>query len=72
VARQAYAGLLWTKQVYHYIVKDWKEGDAVPAPPPVRNLDWEHLYARDILSMPDKWEYPWFAAWDSASGTSAT
>lgn len=66
VARQAYAGLLWTKQFYHYIVKDWKEGDALAAPPATRNLDWDHLYARDIISMPDKWEYPWFAAWDLA------
>ena len=71
VSRQAYAGLLWTKQFYHYIVSDWLDGDsAVAEPPPERrrgrNHRWEHLYARDVLSMPDKWEYPWFAAWDLA------
>ncbi len=71
VARQAYAGLLWSKQFYHYVVKDWIRGDSEqPAPPAgrerVRNGDWQHLFARDILSMPDKWEYPWFAAWDTA------
>jgi hypothetical protein len=69
--RQAYAGLIWTKQFYHYVVKDWQEGDpALPAPPPgrtsVRNQGWEHLFNRDILSMPDKWEFPWYAAWDTA------
>jgi hypothetical protein len=71
VARQAYAGLIWSKQFYHYIVKDWLEGDANQPPPPEsrkygRNADWGHVYMRDILSMPDKWEYPWFAAWDLA------
>jgi hypothetical protein len=71
VARQAYAGLLWSKQFYHYIVRDWLDGDPqMPAPPPERrtgrNSDWLHLYNRDIISMPDKWEYPWFAAWDTA------
>ncbi len=71
VARQAYAGLLWSKQFYHYVVKDWLEGDpAQPPPPPERragrNSDWPHLFSRDIISMPDKWEYPWFAAWDLA------
>ncbi|TWU43327.1 Mannosyl oligosaccharide glucosidase [Novipirellula aureliae] len=71
VSRAAYAGLMWTKQFYHYIVDDWLEGDAdVMTPPPARksgrNRDWRHFYARDILSMPDKWEYPWFAAWDLA------
>ncbi len=71
VVRQAYAGLLWSKQFYQYIVADWVHGDpAQPAPPPghgkTRNADWEHLYANDVLSMPDKWEYPWFAAWDLA------
>jgi hypothetical protein len=69
IARQAYAGLFWSKQFYFYIVKDWLIGDPEqPTPPPVRltgrNCDWKHLYARDVLSMPDKWEYPWFAAWD--------
>ncbi|QDT37112.1 MGH1-like glycoside hydrolase domain-containing protein [Stratiformator vulcanicus] len=71
VLRQAYAGLLWTKQFYHYVVKHWLDGD--PAQPPVaehrrsgRNADWTHLFNRDVISMPDKWEYPWYAAWDSA------
>jgi len=68
---QAYAGLLWTKQFYFYIVEDWLRGDPnTPPPPPghakTRNFDWKDLYSRDILSMPDKWEYPWFAAWDTA------
>jgi hypothetical protein len=71
VARQAYAGLLWTKQFYHYVVKDWLSGDpAQPAPPAERltgrNADWRHVHARDVMSVPDKWEYPWFAAWDLA------
>jgi hypothetical protein len=71
VARQSYAGLLWTKQFYHYAVREWLEGDpAHPAPPASRltgrNHDWEHLYNRDVISMPDKWEYPWYAAWDLA------
>ena len=71
IARLAYAGLLWNKQFYGYVVKDWLEGDpAFAAPPPShtngRNEDWKHAYMRDVLSMPDKWEYPWFAAWDLA------
>ena len=71
VVRQAFAGLLWTKQFYHYIVKDWLSGDPEqPAPPESRkvgrNSDWPHLYNRDVISMPDKWEYPWYAAWDLA------
>jgi Glycosyl hydrolase family 63 C-terminal domain len=71
VVRQGYAGLLWSKQFYHYIVDDWLEGDcSTPKPPNERqsgrNRDWRHLYARDVISMPDKWEYPWFAAWDLA------
>ena len=71
VARQAYAGLLWSKQFYHFVVADWLEGDAMQPPPPAarrqgRNSDWPHLFNRDIISMPDKWEYPWFAAWDLA------
>jgi hypothetical protein len=71
VARQGYAGLLWTKQSYFYVVKHWLDGDpAQPAPPPERlsgrNHDWTHLYNRDVVSMPDKWEYPWYAAWDLA------
>ena len=71
VARQAYAGLLWTKQFYYYVAQRWLEGDpAQPAPPSERlnspNSDWRHLFCRDILSVPDKWEYPWFASWDTA------
>ncbi|MEP7147537.1 MAG: glucosidase [Acidobacteriota bacterium] len=71
VQRQAFAGMLWSKQFYHYIVKDWLEGDpAMPAPPESRkegrNHDWPHLYNADVISMPDKWEYPWYAAWDLA------
>ncbi|MGB4739218.1 MAG: glucosidase, partial [Fuerstiella sp.] len=69
--RQAYGGLMWTKQFYNYAVYDWLKGDSKMAPPPahrkqIRNGDWPHLYNRDIISMPDKWEYPWYAAWDSA------
>ncbi|HTL27948.1 MAG TPA: hypothetical protein VL282_01955 [Tepidisphaeraceae bacterium] len=71
IARQAYAGLLWSKQFYHYVIKDWLEGDPnLPPPPPERkqgrNSDWGHLFNRDVISMPDKWEYPWYAAWDLA------
>jgi hypothetical protein len=71
VARQAYAGLLWSKQFYHYAVQPWLEGDPASPPPPAqrrqgRNRDWGHLYNRDIISVPDKWEYPWYAAWDLA------
>ena len=71
VMRQSLAGLLWSKQYYHYIVKTWLEGDpAQPAPPPERrhgrNAQWGHLFNADVISMPDKWEYPWYAAWDLA------
>ncbi len=71
VARQAYAGMLWSKQFYHYVVKDWLDGDPEQPPPPAsrkqgRNADWPHLFNRDVISMPDKWEYPWYAAWDLA------
>ncbi len=71
VARQAYAGLLWTKQFYHYVVREWLQGDPTSAAPPAerwqgRNRKWTHLYNRDVISMPDKWEYPWYAAWDLA------
>ena len=71
VARQAYAGLLWSKQFFHYSVKHWLAGDPTqPAPPASRragrNADWQHLFNRDVISMPDKWEYPWYAAWDLA------
>ncbi len=71
VSRQAYAGLLWSKQFYHYVLEHWLEGDpAQPSPPDARkrgrNWEWKHVYCRDVISMPDKWEYPWFAAWDLA------
>jgi Glycosyl hydrolase family 63 C-terminal domain len=71
VSRQAFAGLLWSKQFYHYVVKDWLEGDAAQPPPPEarragRNSQWTHVYNADVISMPDKWEYPWYAAWDLA------
>jgi len=71
VMRQALAGMLWSKQFYHYVVRDWLQGDPAQPPPPEdrkkgRNSDWGHLYNSDVLSMPDKWEYPWFAAWDLA------
>jgi len=74
VIRQAYAGMLWCKQFYHYDVHTWLDGDpAGPAPPEERwqgrNKEWTHLYNDDVLSMPDKWEYPWYAAWDLAFHT---
>src|SRR5207302_6360330 len=71
VLRQAMAGMLWSKQFYHYRVETWLTGDpAGPAPPSDRltgrNSTWQHLDNRDVVSMPDKWEYPWYAAWDLA------
>ena len=71
VMRQSFGGLLWSKQFYHYVIRDWLEGDAdQPAPPSDRkygrNKEWGHLYNADVISMPDKWEYPWYAAWDLA------
>jgi Glycosyl hydrolase family 63 C-terminal domain len=71
VMRQAFAGLLWSKQFYHYVVEQWLRGDpAFPRPPSQRwsgrNRGWMHLYNDDVISMPDKWEYPWYAAWDLA------
>lgn len=71
VARQAYAGLVWSKQFYNLVVPEWLDGDPTQPPPPVsrlagRNADWPYVHARDVLSMPDTWEYPWFAAWDLA------
>jgi hypothetical protein len=71
VMRQAFAGLLWSKQFYHYDVRTWLAGDHAGAPPPPerrrgRNRDWGHLYNEDVISMPDTWEYPWYAAWDLA------
>jgi hypothetical protein len=70
VQRQAFAGLLWNKQYYGYLVDEWLNGDAAGPPPESRkrgrNCEWWHLSAGEVLSMPDKWEYPWFAAWDTA------
>src|SRR5206468_4012715 len=76
VARQAFAGMLWSKQFYHLDVKRWLTGDPGQPPPPRerlngRNARWTHLYNADIVSMPDKWEYPWYAAWDLAFHTIA-
>jgi hypothetical protein len=76
VLRQAFAGMLWSKQCYHYDVERWLAGDpAQPPPPPerrdahARNTGWRHVDNRDVISMPDTWEYPWFAAWDLAFHT---
>ncbi len=74
VMRQAFAGLLWSKQYYHYDVSKWLEGDPSGPPPPPerqfgRNHRWTHLYSEDVLSIPDNWEFPWFAAWDLAFHT---
>ncbi|CBK40890.1 conserved protein of unknown function [Nitrospira defluvii] len=71
VQRQAFAGLLWSKQFYHYDVDRWLKGDPAGPDPPKerlhgRNADWTQLYNADVISMPDKWEYPWYAAWDLA------
>ncbi len=71
VQRQALAGMLWSKQFYHYIIEQWLDGDPSQPPPPPerkygRNRDWQHLYNERVMSMPDKWEYPWYAAWDLA------
>jgi len=71
IMRQALGGLLWSKQFYHYDVNRWLKGDPAHPPPPAertkgRNHEWRHLYNADVISMPDKWEYPWYAAWDLA------
>ena len=71
IQRQALSSLLWSKQIYRFDVTKWLEGDNPAAPPPdsrrnIRNRHWSHLNSKRILSMPDKWEYPWFAAWDLA------
>ena len=71
VMRQSLAGMLWSKQYYHYVVKRWLDGDPGEPPPPAerqngRNHEWKHLFNADVISMPDKWEYPWYAAWDLA------
>ena len=76
IARRAFAGLLWGKQLYRYAIGEWLEGDpAGPPPPPerraagARNAGWSHLDLADVISMPDEWEYPWFASWDLAFHT---
>jgi hypothetical protein len=74
IGRQGFAGLLWSKQFYHYVVREWLEGDPdQPRPPDSRwkgrNKDWLTLFNRDVVSMPDNWEYPWYAAWDLAFHT---
>ncbi|KND94276.1 hypothetical protein TOPH_01031 [Tolypocladium ophioglossoides CBS 100239] len=71
IQRQAFSGMMWTKQHYHFIWDQWAKGDpSMPPPPPdrmgIRNSQWKHMHCDDILSMPDSWEYPFFAAWDSA------
>ncbi|HTT91591.1 MAG TPA: hypothetical protein VMF65_18700 [Acidimicrobiales bacterium] len=76
VLRQAAAGMLWGKQFYHYDVQTWLDGDpAQPPPPPQRlqgrNHDWTHIFNLDVISMPDPWEYPWYASWDLAFHTVA-
>jgi hypothetical protein len=75
IMRQAQAGLFWSKQFYHYVVDRWLKGDPTQPPPAParqefgRNWEWPHIFNRDVLSMPDNWEYPWYAAWDLAFHT---
>jgi hypothetical protein len=74
IIRQAHAGLLWSKQFYYYEILRWLKGDPTQPPPPPerkngRNREWPHIYNRDVLSMPDSWEYPWYASWDLAFHT---
>jgi hypothetical protein len=76
VQRQAFAGMFWNKQYFHFVVEEWLKGDpTMPAPPPERsygrNANWRHLFNEDVISMPDKWEYPWYASWDLAFHTLA-
>ena len=75
VTRQAYAGLLWSKQFYNLVQTEWEKGDSTEPPPPpghsVRNQDWENIFNRDVLSMPDTWEYPYYCSWDLAFHTAA-
>ena len=71
VQRQAFAGLFWSKQYYHFVVENWLKGDPTMPKPPAQRLtgrdsNWRHLFNEDVISMPDKWEYPWYAAWDLA------
>ena len=74
VQRQAFAGMIWSKQFFYLDMREWLKGDPLQVPPPAerrsgRNHEWEHLNNADIISMPDKWEYPWYAAWDLAFHT---
>jgi hypothetical protein len=76
VQRQAFAGMFWSKQYYHFVIQEWLSGDpSMPNPPDERksgrDSEWRHLFNEDIISMPDKWEYPWYAAWDLAFHTVA-
>jgi hypothetical protein len=76
VQRQAFAGMFWSKQYYHFIVENWLSGDPTMPKPSEdrkqgRNAEWRHLFNEDVISMPDKWEYPWYAAWDLAFHTVA-
>jgi len=75
VTRQAYAGLFWSKQFYNLVQSEWAQGDSTEPPPPpghsVRNQDWENIFNRDVLSMPDTWEYPYYCSWDLAFHTAA-
>ena len=76
VQRQAFAGMFWSKQYYHFVIETWLNGDnTMPPPPPERKQGrdhkWRHLFNEDVISMPDKWEYPWYAAWDLAFHTVA-
>jgi len=71
IQRQAFAGMIWSKQTFHYDVRAWLTGDETQPTPPERrrhgrNAEWDHLYNEDVISMPDKWEYPWYASWDLA------
>jgi hypothetical protein len=71
VQRQAFAGMFWSKQYYHFVIENWLNGDATMPKPPAERLTgrdsaWRHLFNEDVISMPDKWEYPWYAAWDLA------
>ena len=74
IQRQAFGGMMWSKQFYYYNVGQWLKGDPAQPPPPaqrlgIRNQEWKHLNNADVISMPDKWEYPWYAAWDLAFHT---
>lgn len=75
VARQAYAGLLWSKQFYNLVQLEWAAGDSTEPPPPPghdqRNADWRNIFNRDVISMPDTWEYPYYCSWDLAFHTAA-